>query len=136
MSDMIAILALIVSALALVPSLVSNLYERHTFSDQVYQRFTQMWFDLDQVFIAHPDMHKYFYQCKLTGTYAALHPEDENYALGLCISELFMDVFQYSEPMERYLSKEDRKSYLNYKAMICNAPIVKHFKQIYKWSDN
>ena len=62
MDVIIAILALAVSTFALISNFTSNKYERNSFEDQVYQRFAQMWFDMDQVFITHPYMHKYFYK--------------------------------------------------------------------------
>lgn len=61
MEIIIAVLALAVSGIALISNFTSNKYERNSFEDQIYQRFVQMWFEMDKVFIEHPEMHKYFY---------------------------------------------------------------------------
>jgi len=135
MDIVIAILALIVSAFALISNFTSNKYERHSFQDQVYQRFAQMWFDMDQIFITHPNMHKYFYRDGENKGYELLTPEDENFELGICISEMFCDVFQYSEPLEKYLLKDDRESYEDYKKMIMAAPIVQSARERLNWHE-
>lgn len=54
MDIVIAILALVVSAFALISNFTSNKCERNSFEDQVYQRFAQMWFDLDQILLRTP----------------------------------------------------------------------------------
>ena len=133
MDIVIAILALVVSAFALISNFTSNKYERKSFEDQVYQRFAQMWFDLDQIFITHPYMHKYFYQGGENNGYATLTDNEENFELGICISEIFCDVFQYSEPLEKYLSKNDRESYEDYKKMIMSSPIVQTARKCHNW---
>lgn len=124
MEIIVSVSALLVSLIALVSNFMSNRYESNSFKDQVYQRFAQMWFDMDQIFINHPHMRKYFYHNN-QDEYEVISPENEDYPLGLCIAEMFCDVFQYSEPLEQYLKKEDRESYEDYKKMITNAPVVK-----------
>lgn len=136
MDAIIAVLALVVSLFALISNFTSNKYERSTFEDQIYQRFAQMWFDMDQVFIAHPEMHKYFYQGGENNGYALLTPEDDNFELGICIAEMFCDVFQYSTPLERYLSEDDRASYVDYKKMIMASPIVQLTQQRHNWHEH
>ena len=49
---------------------------------------------------------------------------------------MFQDVFQYSKPLEQYLSEEDRASYLDYKKMITEAPIVKVAHERHNWHKN
>ena len=133
MESTLAIVALVVSIFALIPSFTSNRYEKISFKDQVYERFAQMWFDMDHIFIDHPEMHKYFYKVESTGKYAILNPNDDKFELGICIAELFTDVFQYTAPLEEYLSESDRASYLDYKKMIMDAPIMHAMKQEHQW---
>ncbi len=133
MEIIIAVSALIISIFALIPSFTSNKYEKMTLNDQVYQRFAQMWFDMDHIFIDHPQMHKYFYRSEITGEYAELTSDNEYYDLGICIAEMFCDVFQYTAPLEAYLSDADRESYIDYKKMIMNAPIVQLMQQQHQW---
>ena len=133
MDSVLALSALVISIFALVPSFTSNRYEKISFKDQVYDRFSQMWFDMDRIFIEHPEMHKYFYKVESTGEYAYLNPDDDDYALGICIAEMFSDVFQYTNPLEKYLSDGDRASYIDYKKMIMDAPIMKRMKQQHQW---
>ena len=133
MEGVIAVFALIISVFALIPSFTSNKYEKISFNDQVYERFAQMWFDMDHIFIEHPEMHKYFYKSEITGDYVYLNPGDDGYELGICIAELFGDVFQYTTPLEKYLAKADRDSYVDYKKMIMESPIMKTMKQQYQW---
>ena len=130
---MLAISALIISMFALIPSFTSNKYEKISFKDQVYERFAQMWFDMDHIFIEHPEMHKYFYKNEHTGEYACLNSNEEHYELGICIAEMFCDVFQYTEPLEAHLSDADRQSYADYKKMILDAPIMKSMRQQHQW---
>lgn len=135
MDMVIAILALVISAFALVSNFTSNKYEREALRDQIYQRFAQMWFDMDQIFIDYPYMRKYFYQGGENYGYAVLKPEDKDFDRGLAIAERFCDVFQYSEPLEKYLKEDDLASYLDYKEMILAAPIVKLTQQRNDWHE-
>lgn len=124
MEIIVSAFALLVSLIALVSNFISNRYESNSFRNQVYERFAQMWFDMDQILINHPQMRKYFYH-NYNDEYEEISTENEDYQLGLCIAEMFCDVFQYSAPLERYLINEDREGYEDYKKMIMNAPIVK-----------
>ncbi len=133
MEAILAVAALVISLFALIPSFSSSKYDKFSFQDQVYERFAQMWFDMDHIFIDHPEMHKYFYKSEITGQYVPLLPDDERYDLGICIAELFSDVFQYTEPLERHLSDKDRASYLDYKTMITEAPIMLAMQQQHQW---
>lgn len=136
MEVVLAIAAFAVSVVALISNFMTNRHESVSFKDQVYDRFAQMWFDMDQIFIDHPQMHKYFYRNYITGKYAELLEDHDDFELGLCISEMFSDVFQYSEPLEQYLTKEDRASYRDYKKMIMDAPIVKKSKEVHSWHES
>lgn len=69
-------------------------------------------------------MYKYFYRNGETGEYAILEESDDNFELELYIAEMFYDVFQYTEPLEEYLKTRDKASYVDYKKMITNSPIV------------
>ena len=133
MESVLAVSALIISMFALIPSFTSNKYEKFSFKDQVYERFAQMWFDMDHIFIEHPEMHKYFYKNERTGEYAQLSPDEAHYELGICIAEMFSDVFQYTGPLEGHLSDADRRSYADYKNMIMDAPIMKAMRQEHQW---
>ena len=133
MESVVSIVALAVSVFALLSSFTSNKYEKISFDDQVYERFAQMWFDMDHIFIEHPEMHKYFYRNKFTGEYAPLNRDDSDYEMGICIAELFSDVFQYTSPLEKYLLDADRESYNDYKRMIMNAPIMSALSSEYQW---
>lgn len=135
MDIILAVLALVVSAFALISNFTTNKYERNSFEDQVYERFAQMWFDMDQVFISYPHMHKYFYRGGENNGYALMMREDKDFELGICIAEMFCDVFQYSEPLEKYLSKEDKASYEDYKRMIMASPIVQIAKERHNWHE-
>lgn len=134
MTDL-SLIALVVSIIALVSGFISNKYENASFMDQVYQRFAQMWFDMDQIFIQHPHMHKYFYRDSKTGSYADINPDSEDFELALCIVEMFSDIFQYTEPLEKYLLENDKNSYNDYKKMINASPAVKYSKEKYHWND-
>lgn len=136
LETVISLFALVVSAIALISGFISNKYQSISVNDQVYERFAQMWFDMDEVFLKHPRMHKYFYRLEETGEYAVLQPDDVDFELGVCIAEMFQDVFQYSKPLEQYLSEEDRASYLDYKKMITEAPIVKVAHERHNWHKN
>lgn len=136
LETVISLLALVVSAIALISGFISNRYQSISVNDQVYERFAQMWFDMDKVFLKHPRMHKYFYRLEETGEYEDLNPDDDDFELGVCIAEMFQDVFQYSMPLEQYLSEADRASYLAYKKMITDAPIVKVANKRYNWHKN
>ena len=133
MNTILSISALIISICALIPSFVSSKYEKRSFKHQVYERFAQMWFDMDQIFINHPDMRKYFYKSNITEDYAVLNPDDNNYELGVSIAEMFSDVFQYTAPLEDYLSDSDKASYIDYKIMILSSPIMQAMKKQYQW---
>ncbi len=124
---------LIISIVAIVISLLALFNERTSLHDQAYDKFSQLWFDMDQIFIDYPYMRKYFYANE-KGEYVSIASDDDHYDLAICIAERFSDVFQYTEPMEKYLKKEDRKSYAAYKKMIQSAPpmINLHFRY---WSD-
>lgn len=61
MEIIVSAFALLVSLIALVSNFISNRYESNSFRNQVYERFAQMWFDMDQILINHPQMRKYFY---------------------------------------------------------------------------
>ena len=136
MEIILAVAAFAVSVVALISNFMTNRHESVSFKDQVYDRFAQMWFDMDQIFIDHPQMHKYFYRNHITGKYAELSEDHDDFELGLCISEMFSDVFQYSEPLEQYLTKEDRASYRDYKKMIMDALIVKKSKEVHSWHES
>ena len=116
---------LIISIIAIVLSLIAIINERESLHDQAYDRFSQLWFGMDEVFIQHPEMHKYFYYDN-NGEYASIGEKDDCYELAVCIAERFCDAFQYTAPLEKYLSRNDRKSYLKYKEMIIESPAVKH----------
>lgn len=131
----ISLFALVVSLIALISGFISNRYQRISVNEQVYDRFAQMWYDMDQVFIKNPHMHKYFYRLNETGEYASLQPDDGDFELGICIAEMFEDVFQYSKPLEKYLRAEDRASYMAYKDMIKGAPIVKAARTRHNWHE-
>lgn len=124
---------LVFSIVAIVISLLALFNERTSLHDQAYDRFAQLWFDMDQILIDYPHMRKYFYTDE-KGEYTPISPDDGHYELALCIAERFSDVFQYTEPMEKYLKKEDRRSYIAYKNMIQSSPPVQaiHFRY---WSE-
>lgn len=129
----IALIALAVSIFALLSSFVSNKHETQAYINTVYERFSQMWFSMDGIFIDKPHMRQFFYKDYETNQYAELRPDDENYTLGICIAEMFCDVFQYCAPLEYHLTAEDRASYNAYKNMIMNAPIVRIANQKNGW---
>lgn len=135
MELIISVVAIVISVIAIIPSFTSNKIEQMSLKEQAYQQFAQMWFELDKIFIDHPHMHKYFYKFSETQEYIDLKPDDENYDLGICIAEMFCDVFQYSEPLEKYLTNEDRSSYRDYKKMVMNCPIVQRAMNQHKWHE-
>lgn len=113
---------LAISIIALVVSLIAIFNERTSLHDQAYDKFSQLWFGMDQVFIDYPRMHKYFY--KENGVYTDLDENNKDFELGICIAEKFCDVFQYTAPLEKYLKRTDRESYVQYKEMVLSSPIV------------
>ena len=46
-----------ISLAALILSIVAIVFQRESLKDEAYNRFSQLWFDMDQVFIDHPQMH-------------------------------------------------------------------------------
>ena len=118
---------LIISIIAIVISLFALFNERTSMHDQAYDKFSQLWFGLDQIFIDYPYMRKFFYYDNAK-EYAVIDSDNEDYDLALCIAERFSDVFQYTEPWEKYLKKEDRDSYTAYKQMIQGSPAMKELR--------
>ena len=112
-----------ISLAALILSIVAIVFQRESLKDEAYNRFSQLWFDMDQVFIDHPQMHKYFYRNR-DGAYAAIEASHPDYELAVCIAERFCDAFQYTDPMEKYLRAGDRQSYKRYREMICASPVL------------
>ena len=135
MDTVFSVAAIVVSLVALISNFTSNRYEHISYREQVYHRFSQMWFDLDHIFIEHPHMRKYFYRNQATGSYVPLPEAGPDYELGLSIAEMFGDVFQYSRPLEEYLDEEDLASYREYKKMITASPAVQALLTGYRWSD-
>ena len=134
-SIVLPIAAIIISVIAIIPSFKSTEIEQMSLKEQAYQQFAQMWFELDKIFIDHPHMHKYFYKFNEKQDYVDLKPGEDDYDLGICIAEMFCDVFQYSEPLEKYLTKEDSDSYRDYKKMIMACPIVQRSLNQHKWHE-
>ena len=126
---------LALSIAAIVISLIAIFNERVSLHDQAYDKFSQLWFGMDQIFIDYPYMHKYFYKDE-KGEYFPISTESKDFELAVCIAERFSDVFQYTDPLEKYLSKKDRDSYIKYKQMILNSPIVSMAKTKYSHSDH
>ena len=89
---------------------------------------------MDQLFIDHPDMHKFFYKDS-NNCYAKITPDMKEYELVLCIAEKFKDVFQYTFPLEKYLNRRDRVSYAKYKEMIMDSPALHISKYDLSWSN-
>ncbi len=133
MENTLSIIALVVSVFTLIANFIRNNYARSSFEDKVYERFVQMWTDIDKVFIEHPNMHKFFYYDRVSQTYAKLLPGDKDFGLGICIAEMFRDAFQYAAPLEKYLSENDKQSYEDYKKMIAASPIVQASLVRYQW---
>ena len=125
---------LILSIVAIVISLIAIMNERISLHDQAYEKFSQLWLDMDQLFVDHPEMHKFFYKDQ-DGHYATITPEMKEYEQALCIAERFIDVFQYTSPLEKYLKNSDRESYLQYKEMINNSPILNISRKKLSWSE-
>lgn len=117
------------SIIALVIAIFTFVSERISMRDKAYSKFSDIWLDMDQVFIDHPSLHKYFY------TQETLDNKSTEYDLALCIAERFLDVFQYTKPLEKYLNKNDRQSYHEYRTKIENSPIMKEAKDKLIWSD-
>ena len=115
---------LIISIAALVISLCAFFIDRASLKDQAYDRFTQLLFGMDEVFIEHPEMHKYFYPDE-QGKYAELKEDSEEFELAVCIAQRFSDAFQYTAPLEKHLNESNRKSYTAYKNMISESPALK-----------
>ena len=125
---------LIFSVVAVVISIIALVNDRISLHDQAYDKFSQLWFGMDQLFIDYPHMHKYFYYDDKKN-YCLVKKDSTEYELAICIAERFMDVFQYTDPLEKYLKKEDRDSYAEYKKMIMGSPAVKEAKRCLSWSE-
>ncbi len=124
---------LILSIVAIVVSLFALFNDRTSLHDQAYEKFSQLWLDMDQLFVDHPEMHKYFYK-NHNGEYAEISKDMKEYEQALCIAEKFKDIFQYTSPFEKYLTQSDRKSYNEYKRMILESPIIKISSDDLSWS--
>lgn len=114
---------LAISIVAIVISFIALFNDRVSLHDQAYDKFSQLWFGMDQIFIDYPYMHKYFYKND-DNEYATIDINNKDFELAVCISERFCDVFQYTDPWEKYLNNKDRDSYVKYKQMILNSPAV------------
>lgn len=84
---------LIISVIAITLSLVAIISERESMHDQAYDRFSQLWFGMDEVFILHPEMHKYFYY-DINREYVPIEEKESCYELAVCIAERFCDAFR------------------------------------------
>lgn len=125
---------MIFSVIAVVISLIALISDRVSLHDQAYDKFSQLWFGMDQLFIDYPHMHKYFYYNE-NKQYSSIDKDNKDYQLAICIAERFLDVFQYTDPLEKYLKKADRESYKQYKAMVLGSPAVIEAKKNLSWSE-
>ena len=113
---------LVFSIVAIVLSLIAIVNERMSLHDEAYDKFSQFWFGIDDLFIEHPEMRKYFYRDK-KGNYAPICESDDSFELAVCIAERICDVFQYTKQLEKYLESRDFIEYKKYKEMIMCSPI-------------
>ncbi|MBR7077478.1 MAG: hypothetical protein IKI41_01905 [Clostridia bacterium] len=128
------IISTVLSVTALLVSFFVFFRDQIALRDQAYDRFSQLWIELDSMFIQYPTLHKYFYRDN-NGEYekdtSGLKEEDK--ARLICIAERFADVFQYTFPMEKYIKRKDRKSYFAYKKMINESTAMKIANNILRW---
>lgn len=125
----------VLSIVATIISLVAIVMQRMSLHDQAYEKFMRIWLDMDQLFVDHPEMHKFFYKDQ-DGKYAEISKAMDEYPLAVCIAEKFKDIFQYTFPFEKYLTAQDRDSYIKYKKMIGNSPVIRLFNADFTWSEH
>lgn len=121
---LVSIFALIISLGAFVAAMISSVYARRSYQDNVYEIFFKMWFTMDQIFIEYPHMHKYFYDNIMPDPAT----QKEDYELGICIAEQFREVFQYSAPLADQLPEyyyDYVRSYEDYMARISSTSIYR-----------
>ena len=124
---MISIISLIISIVAVVAAIgtvilqvISNHAQIKRNQKDINAVFANLWIELDQMFIEHPNMHKYFYAHDIKKDDSPLsgQPEavpEEDYELAICIAERIVDVFQYAELFKDSLNTTDRESYEQFK---------------------
>ena len=122
------------SVTALVISFIVFFRDQIALRDQAYDRFSQLWTEMDNTFVKYPQLHKYFYKDnngEYTEDFSSLEDEDKERLI--CIAERFNDVFQYTFPMEKYITRKDRKSYVAYRKMICESPAMIAANKRLRW---
>lgn len=136
-------ISLILSIIAVIVSIGSWITQSKSNEKEANAVFANLWLDLDQMFIDHPEMHKYFYTHntkKEKSTEMDLQPEaipsdESTYELAICIAEKMVDAFQYAELFKDSLSKKDQKSYYEYRDKIFNTDFMRNtVKPI--WTNN
>lgn len=110
-SDIISIIAALISLASFYVALV---YSKKSYRTSEYNRFLEYWIEMDDIFIKHPEIHKYFY-----GNAKDKIPNNENEKeIAICIAERFRDTFQYSEITSTSIPKDHKESYEEYKERI------------------
>jgi hypothetical protein len=115
-TDINAILALVVSIIALGLALFEGIMQQRSYREQVYQGFANSWFELDKIFIEYPELRKYFYDG------ASLDKDNPDYNQVISIAELFDDAFTYSREQARVIPQPLEKTYINYRDKIEQSP--------------
>lgn len=120
-----SIVSLVISIAAVVATVWTVQVQRENNQKNANAVFANLWFELDQLFVEQPHMHKYFYtHCTEEGvdpgkkTVTEITSDDDNYELALCIAERMVDVFQYAELFKHSLSETDKNSYEEFKKSI------------------
>ena len=128
------IVSIVISFVAVMISIGTIYVQIKGNQKNVNSIFANLWFDLDQVFTDHPEMHKYFYSHSTDGYMTSKElittipePQKENeeeFELALCIAERIVDVFQYADLFKDSLNQEDRDSYERYRKRMLSIPFM------------
>ncbi|MBQ6628245.1 MAG: hypothetical protein IJH65_05440 [Methanobrevibacter sp.] len=115
---MVSTISLIISIVAVITSVGTLFAQNYGNKKSTNALFANLWIELDQIFIDHPDMHKYFYSHSTDINEVNPNPApvvEKDYEQALCIAERIVDVFQYAELFKDSLSKKDKDSYEKFK---------------------
>ena len=120
-----SIVSLVISIAAVVATVWTVVEQRENNQKNANAVFANLWFELDQLFVQQPHMHKYFYtHCTEKGagpgkkSVAKITADSKDFDLALCIAERMVDVFQYAKLFKDSLSDADKNSYEEFKKSI------------------
>lgn len=128
----INLLPIIISVLAMMGAIATAVAQVYSNRKNANAVFSNLWFELDQMFIENPKFHKYFYtHCteQKDGPYDVAPIDNDNtetFEQALCIAERIVDVFQYAELFKKSLNKSDLESYEKFKKRMFSTSFMRN----------